>query len=484
MSKRSFYTFLRGIIGVILCGFYISLQATPQKNPNIIIIHIDDLGWADVSCYASQYGEVYIETPNIDNLASSGIRFTNGYANCTVCSPSRVSLLTGRYPTRSGLTNHLLAAGGEKEFYGNAKSEVLCPGHSNNMPLEDVTIAEVLKPLGYKTCHIGKWHVAKSKDCFPPNQGFDVNIAQITGGRPGKGYHAPYEYGNLKSEPGSYLTYQLTEEANKFIEDTHNANEPFFLHFCHYGVHEPLKEQGPDDLKEKYQNKKIPERYSQVKLIIDYAAITEAVDRSVGQVIAKLEELNIRNNTLIIFTSDNGGFMRGTVNWPLRGAKGSPYEGGIREPWIVSWPGVIKAGRTCEVPIMGIDVLPTICDIVGTALPKGREIDGVSIWPVIQRTKELAVRSLFWHYPHYRSSNLPPHSIIRDGDWKLIRYYAGEREYELFNLKDDLSEENNLALEEGGIVLNLDKKLSTWLDETGAKFPVKNPDYNLGTKME
>lgn len=457
------------------------VSAADPAKPNILLFHIDDLGWSDVSCYVAPYGEVYIETPNIDQLAADGIRFTDGYATCCVCSPSRASVMTGKYPQRTGITNHLLASGAG-EGYPSSTKEVLCPGQLQDLAFEEVTVAEILKGQGYKTCHLGKWHLNETASMYPQYHGFDKNVGGISTGRPGSGYHHPYSYGSLVSYEGSYLSYQLAEETIDFIQESYDESKPFFINFCHYAVHEPIIKdgvgQGPADLTAKYEAKSKPSRYSSVSsLVDDYAAMTEAVDIALGQVIAKLEQLNIRNNTLIVFTSDNGGHRAATSNWPLRGSKQDPYEGGVREPWIASWPGVIPAGVVSDEQVTGVDILPTFCDVARASLPAGQAIDGVSLLPVMKGTGELKKRCLYWHYPHYNSYNLPPNSFIRAGDWKLIRWYAGDTKYELFNLKDDLSEKYDLADKMPDKVKELDEKLTRWLRETGARLPIPNPAY-------
>lgn len=478
-NRRSFIkTVSAGTLGSALLYSSASNPAMAQTQPNIILFLIDDLGWIDVGCYGSEY----YQTPNIDRLAAEGMRFTNGYAACAVCSPTRASILTGRYPSRMGITDWIRARfqGGEipedKEnpsgYEGGPGQELLCPRNALWMEHSEITVAELLKEQGYTTCHIGKWHLG-ADDWYPDKQGFDYNIGGCDYGQP-PSYFDPYcnnHQGCIPTlEPrqeGEYLTDREADEAEAFIRK--HKEEPFFLYMANYAVHTPI--QAKQDLIEKYQNRE-PEGGQDNAT---YAAMVESVDDCVGQIMDTLEELDLDDNTLIIFTSDNGGLQGPTDNAPLRSGKGYPYEGGIREPFIVRWPGKIEAGMVNDTPVCSIDCLPTICDAVGIEPPQDRPIDGKSLMPLLTQTGTLNRESLFWHFPHYRHGN-SPYSIIRKGDYKLIKHYVGPR-FELFNLKEDLSEQNNLAESEPDKREELHTDLQTWLTQSNAKLPKKNPNY-------
>ncbi|MDX9754933.1 MAG: sulfatase [bacterium] len=453
-----------------------------EAKPNIVFILVDDLGWMDTGCYGSQY----FETPHIDRLAAQGMRFTDAYAACAVCSPTRASILTGRYPARIGITDWIRAgfqggAGSTAAEYptayvGTPKEAVLCPPNPFWLKHEERTIAELLKEQGYTTCHIGKWHLG-SEQWYPETQGFDYNIGGCDYGQP-PSYFDPYKNNRLANIPtlpprkeGEYLTDRLGDEAVAFI-DAH-ADKPFFLYMANYAVHTPL--QGKPDLVEKYTKKEKTQQSHPI-----YAAMVQSVDECVGKIMRVLEEKGIADNTLILFTGDNGGLSDGnpapTNNQPLREGKGYPYEGGIREPLIVRWPRRIKAGTLCDTPVTSVDFLPTLCEAAGAALPADRAIDGLSLMPLLRKEGEWTREAIFWHFPHYRYCT-DPYSIIRQGQWKLIKRY-GQGTMELYNLKEDLSETTDLATEKPDIVNTLNERLQAWLQETGAKVPIPNPEYD------
>jgi arylsulfatase A len=452
-----------------------------KKKLNFVLIDIDDLGWRDLTCYGSRY----YETPNIDRLAAQGVKFTDAYASCAVCSPTRASIMTGRYPARIGVTDwiHHLNKRGKKAFeegqnptayVGGKKRQLLCPPNPYWMELDEVTIAEVLKSAGYNTCHIGKWHLGY-EPWFPDKQGFDLNIGGGEIGQPPTYFDPYYQNEQRPSIPalsarreGEYLTDRESDETARFLKKY--RNKPFFLHMCHYAVHTPL--QAKEELIAKYECK---ENTNQKNAI--YAAMIESMDEAVGRLMSMLDELGLSERTVIIFTSDNGGLQDyATDNAPLRAGKGYPYEGGIRVPLIIRWPGMVQAGIECDVPVSSIDFFPTICDIVGIDHPPDRVIDGRSLVPLLNKTGSLGREAIFWHFPHYRG-RIVPYSIIRNGDWKLIKRYEG-RPFELFYLKEDLSEEDDLSELITGKVKELDEELTAWLKDTGAKLPRKNPDYD------
>ncbi|MHC4179369.1 MAG: sulfatase [Planctomycetota bacterium] len=461
----------------------------PAKQPiNFVIILVDDLGWMDLTCQGSKY----FETPNVDRLAAQGMRFTNGYAACAVCSPTRAAVQTGRYPARVGVTDWIRARfqGGEipadgknpTEYVGGRNRPLLCPPNPLFMELDELTLAEALKPAGYVSCHIGKWHLGQ-QDQFPEKQGYDENHGGCDLGQP-PNYFDPYgskrkhyEIPNLPPRrKGEYLTDREADEAVAFIRA--NQDRPFFLNMCHYCVHTPL--QAKKDVTAKYEAKPKTNQKNPV-----YAAMVESVDDAAGKIMAALDDLGLADRTVVIFTSDNGGLIGGrmapTDNAPLRSGKGFPYEGGIRVPLVVRWPGVVRAGSTCDVPVTSVDFFPTLLEIAGVPLPEDRAIDGVSLVPVLKQTGVLRRDAIYWHFPHYRGG-LGPYSIIRRGDWKLIRRYESGRR-ELYNLAKDLSETTDLSKEMPEKVRQLDEKLTAWLRSTGAKLPKPNPDHEPKGKV-
>ncbi len=447
---------------------------------NFIIINVDDLGWTDLSCYGSRY----YETPNIDILASQGMKFTNGYAACAVCSPTRASIMTGRYPARTGVTDwihHLdreahTAIGSRKnpeEYVGGRNRRLLCPPNPYWMELDEVTIAEMLKTAGYTTCHIGKWHLGPY-EWFPDKQGFDINIGGCEIGQPPTYFDPYYQHARRSSiatlrprKQSEYLTDREADEAVQFIKQ--NTDKPFFLNMCHYAVHTPF--QGKKSLVAKYDKKTKTNHTNAV-----YAAMIESVDQAVERILKALDESGLNKNTLIIFTSDNGGLKDyATDNKPLRSGKGYPYEGGIRVPLIVRWPGEVKAGSVCHEPVSSIDFFPTICDAASVNLPSDRTIDGENLIPVLRQSGQLKRNAIYWHFPHYRGS-VVPYSIIRKKDWKLIKRYEGKT-FELFNLKEDISEKHDLSDKRPDKVKELNEDLVIWLKKSKAKLPRPNPDY-------
>ncbi|MCH9021932.1 MAG: sulfatase-like hydrolase/transferase, partial [Planctomycetes bacterium] len=347
------------------------------RRPNVVFFLIDDLGWTDAGCYGSRY----FETPHIDQLAKDGMRFTDGYAACAVCSPTRAAVMTGRYPARLGVTDWIRAsfqgsqipADGKNPsgYVGGKNRKVLCPKNALWMELEEITIAEVLKKADYTTCYIGKWHLG-FEDWYPDKQGFDYNIGGCDYGHP-PSYFDPYERKDGLGIPtlsprkeGEYLTDREADEACRFIRE--HSDVPFFLYVAHYAVHTPI--QGKKELIEKYKAKPPTNQKNPT-----YAAMVESVDDSVGKIMKTLDELQLRENTVVIFTSDNGGLMGPTHNAPLRAGKGHPYEGGIREPLIVRWPRMVEAGTTCSEPVTSVDYFPTLCEITGVKQPSDRAID-------------------------------------------------------------------------------------------------------------
>lgn len=453
--------------------------------PNIVLINVDDLGWTDLSVQ----GSTYFETPHIDGLASEGVRFTNAYAAAAICSPSRAAILTGRYPARLGLTDWIRARfqGGEipadghnpTVYVGGPEFPLLTPPNPLWMEHEEVTLAEMLEPVGYTSAHIGKWHLG-AEAWFPETQGFDVNLGGSDYGQP-PSYFDPYvlprqgDLGTLRPRrEGEYLTDREADEAVRFIRE--HRDRPFFLHMAHYAVHTPI--QAKEELTTRYAAKPSTNQDDPA-----YAAMVHSVDEAVGRILETIDELGIAERTLVVFTSDNGGLLGPTDNAPLRSGKGFPYEGGIRVPLIVRWPGMVPGATVSHEPVIGIDLLPTLAEAVGVALPRGREIDGVSLLEHLRSgaRSPLAREALYWHFPHYRSGRqIPPYSVVRKGDWKLLKWLEGPT-YELYNLREDPGEQTNLAEEEPEKVTELNAMLDGWYTIVGARLPRPNPDFQATT---
>jgi arylsulfatase A-like enzyme len=451
----------RAFLGA-LAGGALTLRA--DKQPwNIVLILADDLGWKDLGCYGGRFAA----TPNLDKLASQGARFTNAYAACPVCSPSRAAILTGRHPVRTGVTDWIPGRPSDP------RGPIVTPATAKELKLAETTIPEALKRARYKSASVGKWHLGGA-DFYPTEQGFDLNVGGNHSGSPppnakrGSSYFGPFELPGLSSASESdCLTEMLTDRAAGYIRD--NANSPFFLYLSHYSPHIPLQAR-PEWLA---RHKDASGRYNAT-----YAAMVESVDTSVGGVMRALDDAKIAERTLLLFFSDNGGLrFEGkskdfvTDNSPLRAGKGHLYEGGIREPLIARAPKLARPGAVIDTPVCGIDLMPTACEFAG--VPKPAAIDGVSLLPVL-RGDRLAPRPLYWHYPHYSNQGGEPGSAIRDGDWKLIEFFAdGKRE--LYNLADDPGETKDLSSSRNDIAARLYSKLDAWRKEAGAVIPTKNP---------
>ena len=463
-------------VTLCLCGYLAPLSAAEEKQPNVVLIVIDDLGQRDLGCY----GSTFYKTPNIDKMAKDGLRFTDFYAACPVCSPTRASILTGRYPQRVGITDWIP---GRKDMPDQRLKQ---QPTRTELPLEEMTIAEAIKHRGYVTALMGKWHLG-GKGFEPEKQGFDVNIAGDQTGTP-RSYFAPFENKQGKmpgledAKEGEYLTDRLALEAEKFIEK--NKDKPFFLYLPHYAVHTPLK--APQALVDKY--KVTPTHGKQSNPT--YAAMVESMDAAVGRVLKKLDDLKLSDNTLVIFTSDNGGLatpegmpFASTINAPLREGKGYLYEGGVRVPCIMKWPAVIKAGTTTDELSCSIDFFDTILDATERGAtnqpekPGGKPRDGISRKAIFHGEK-MKDRAIFWHYPHYANQGSRPGGAVRYKEFKYIEYYETGRR-ELYNVKTDISESRNLIGEKGVVAVpdELAKELADWRKEVGAKVPTANPDY-------
>lgn len=463
---------LSALCSLCACG-YLSPALAAEKHSNVVLIVADDFGGRDLGCY----GSTFYRTPNIDRLAKEGLRFTDYYAACPVCSPTRASILTGRYPQRMNVTDWIP---GRKDM---PDQRLKRSAIRNELPLEEVTIAEVLKKRGYATGHIGKWHLG-GKGFLPQDQGFDVNVGGDQTGSP-RSYFAPFanKQGTIpgleKAPEGEYLTDRLAAEAEKFIEA--NKGKPFFLYLPHYAVHTPLR--AKKEVIAKYNV--TPEAGSQSNPV--YAAMVESMDDAVGRVLKKLDELKLSENTLVIFTSDNGGLATteggptgATFNAPLREGKGFLYEGGVRVPLIVKWLGEIRPGTVTDEVACSIDLFDTILEATERGAlnqpdkPAGKR-DGWSLVPVF-RGEKMKDRPIFWHYPHYANQGSRPGGAVRKGDYKLVEFYEDGRR-ELFDVKRDISEGRNLAAEKPEVVRELAAELDAWRKDVGAKMPTPNPDY-------
>lgn len=452
---------------------------TGSRRPNVVLIVADDLGGSDLGCYGSKFHR----TPELDKLAASGVRFTDAYAACPVCSPTRAALMTGKFPARLHLTDWLPGRGDRPD------QMLRRPTIRQELPLEETTLAEALKAAGYATAHIGKWHLG-GEGFGPREQGFDVNIGGDHTGTP-RSYFAPYRGGKqgeaaavmpgLENAPtGEYLTDRLTAEAEKFI-DAHRA-QPFFVYLPHYGVHTPLK--AKEEMIAAYAGWDGVPHGKQENPI--YAAMLESVDASVGRIVSQLEKLGLRENTLIIFTSDNGGLATlegphtpATNNAPLREGKGWLYEGGIRVPLIMSGPGIAKAvdgkpARTDKTPVWSCDILPTVLELAG--LKPTAAVDGASLAGLLQGAAAPQREALYWHYPHYANQGGKPGGAVRAGQWKLIEFYENGRR-ELFDVSGGGGESRNWAAEKPEIVAELAGKLDAWRKSVDAQMPTPNADY-------
>ena len=464
----------------LICGCAQALET----RPNIVFFLADDLGQRDLGCY----GSTFYETPNLDRMAREGAQFTDAYAACPVCSPSRASILTGQWPQRIGITDYIGAPLTPQQWKRN--TQLLPAPYTDRLALNAPTLAKAMKAAGYATFFAGKWHLGP-EGWWPENQGFDINMGGVDRGGPygGNKYFSPYDNPRLPDGPaGEHLPDRLASEAVKFIEA--NQARSFLAYFSFYSVHTPLMAR--EDLRKKYEEKRARlglgakwgrEEPRDVRLVQEhavYAGMVEAMDLAVGKVLAKLDELGLRENTLVIFTSDNGGLSTSegspTSNLPLRGGKGWMYEGGIREPMLVRWPAVVPPGSVVATPVSSPDFFPTLLEAAGAQPQPGQVLDGASLLPVL-KGGTLPERALFWHYPHYGYQGGAPAAAIRRGDWKLIEWQEDGRA-ELFNVAHDLGEQTDLAAKEPQRVTRLRDELHAWQKEVGAKSPIPNLNYD------
>jgi len=469
MKKYSFVFLLSFVL-------YWDTYAQAKEEFNVLLIHVDDLGWADIGVLGSDF----YETPFIDRLAAEGMLFRQSYAAAAICSPSRAALMTGKYPARMGITDWIYArfqgvgtTGLPGEYAENPDQPLRTPKNQGFLPLEELTLAERMKAQGYTTYHVGKWHLGGEEN-YPEKQGFDRNFGGNDLGQP-PSYFDPYEpatptpfYAFDRVTPrdsGEYLTDREGDEIVNFLQ---SQAQKFFIHWAPYAVHTPLM--APQALVDKYKRKASGKQKNPV-----YAAMVENLDQNVGKVLAELDRLKLTEKTLVIFTSDNGGLMGNptnpiTNNEPLRSQKGYPYEGGIRVPTVVKWPGKVAAGKQSDLPIMTLDWAPTILDYLGLNSQE-QGLDGQSLAGVLAGGA-LESRDLFWHFPHYRGADVVPYSIIRSGEYKLIHYFDMQPD-ELFSLAEDPYETTNLAAQFPELASQLKASLKAWWLKTGARMPQK-----------
>lgn len=440
-----------------------------ERPPNIVLLLADDLGWTGLGCFGSDF----YETPRIDALARSGMKFTQAYSACTVCSPTRASIMTGMYPARLHLTDFIPGQ-------DRPDAPVQIPDWTKALLPQYVTIAEVLQSAGYRTGHIGKWHLngrgKLAEGTSPTEQGFDVSMDAPPRT---KGYTLP---GSVVSSSGTrYLTDWLTDQACQFI--TESKDQPFFLYFAYHVPHTPIE--GREDLVDYFQAKVNPNATHRNPT---YAAMVASLDMSVGRVMDELSSAGVRDNTIVIFTSDNGGLTQRhgkhdgfTENLPLRRGKGSAYEGGVRVPTIVNWPGVTPMSSTCDEPVISIDYFPTIVEMAGATDHvdiHSPTIDGVSLVPLLKNPRAKMARNLYWHYPHYHAGGDSPYSAIRSGNYRLIEFHEpiafhDDEPVELYDLAADIGETKNLAKEMPDKANELQQLLHQWYQRVDAQMPIR-----------
>ncbi len=467
-----------------------------MTQPNILLILIDDMGWRDLS----SCGSSFYETPNIDRLAREGMRFTDAYAACPVCSPTRASLMSGKYPATVGITDWIDAAGTTHP----ARGRLIDAPYVKALPTTEHSLARALHDGGYATWHVGKWHLGGGGSS-PQDHGFDVNVGGCEAGSPGRGgYFSPWSIPALQDADvpeGTHLTDYLTDQVVRLITE-HTNDRPFFLNLWFYDVHTPI-EAKPEKIA-KYEAKAAALGLDQLKTFEDgdffpmehkkqfrirrrllqsdpvYAAMIETLDENVGRIWDALAATGQLDNTLIIFTSDNGGLATAegspTCNAPLAEGKGWMYEGGTREPLLVRWPGLVAPGSLCETPITTPDFYPTLLEAAGLPPLPHQHVDGVSLMPLLTGATTLPRAAIFWHYPHYGNQGGTPGASVRLGDYKLIRFFEDDR-CELYNLRADPGETHDLAAAQPEMTRRLAAVLAAWQQSIEAKFPQPNPAW-------
>ncbi len=493
MNKRKLFELVLALCLAVtfLAGCKGKEFSVKSKKPNVVFILADDLGLHDLGCTGSQY----YETPNIDRIAKEGTVFTQGYAASRVCSPSRASILLGQFTARHGITDWIGAASGTEWRKQHRNDKLLPAAYNHQLPKKDTTLAEAMKTNGYHTFFAGKWHLGE-KGSWPEDHGFEANKGGWEVGSPKGGYFSPWENPNLENKKkGENLSMRLAKETSDFIEK--NKDSTFFAYLSFYAVHGPI--QTTEDKWNKYRDKAEKmgiedhgyemERVLPIRIVQDnpvYAGLIEQMDDAVGLVLDKLKELGLENNTIIVFTSDNGGVASGdafsTTNLPLRGGKGYQWEGGIREPYFIKVPG-LKNGASVDYPVTGADFYPTILDLADIPLKPEQHVDGVSLKPLLEG-QTMDGRPLFWHYPHYGNQGGEPASMVREGKWKLIHYYEDDWE-ELYDLEADPGEQTDVLSQNGDVAERLGDLLQSFLEKTNANMPSRDTtfDANLAKKL-
>lgn len=501
MDRRDFIKTLGAAAGLFLLGSNQASSASESvgKKPNFLFILVDDLGWKDLGCYGSDF----YETPNIDRLAAEGMKFTDAYTACPVSSPTRFSIMTGKYPWRHDATDYfggpqpkvLLDASKTPNWLRHMRFKKLLPAPFNEyMPLEEISLGSAFKESGYSTFYAGKWHLGEDEKYWPENHGFDINKGGWSRGGPygGNQYFSPYGNPRLDDGPdGEYLPLRLADETSKFIEA--KKNEPFFAYLSFYKVHTPLMT--TSKLEGKYKNKRenmgLQAEWGQegdrrVRLVQEhavYAGMVEAMDMAVGKVLDTIDQLGLEKDTIVIFMSDNGGLSTSeghpTSNLPLRAGKGWLYEGGIRVPMIVRWSDQVQPGSVCHEPVTSTDFYPTMLEMANLSPKPQQHLDGESLVPLL-KGRSMNRPTIFWHYPHYGNQGGSPGSAIRDGQWKLIEFFEN-RKVELYNLTDDIGEQHDLAQTYPDKARQLHAKLVEHRRETDAKLPSVNPNFRLSS---
>ena len=482
---------MRLIITLLFPLLFAGCKPEADKKPNILFILVDDLGYKDLSITGSEF----YETPNIDRIAKEGVAFTQGYAASRVCSPSRASILSGRFTARHGITDWIGAKQGEDWRTHNRHDKLLPANYVHYLPHEYVTFPEALRDNGYKTFFAGKWHLG-TKGSYPEDHGFDTNVGGWDKGSPTGGFFSPYENPKISDGPaGENLTLRLAQETAQFIETNRDSTFIAFLSF--YAVHAPIQTTSEKWAKYRAKAEKMGvaesgfemENVLPIRTVQDnpvYAGLVETTDDAVGIVLDKLQALGLDKNTIVVFTSDNGGVSSGdnfsTSNLPFRGGKGYQWEGGVRVPFFINVPWLKNEGKKINVPVIHTDFYPTLLELASIPLKPNEHVDGVSLVPLLQGGS-IPERSLYWHYPHYGNQGGEPSSVIRKGDWKLIHYWEDGR-YELYNLGADVRERNNLAEQNPELAIRLRTELLSWLEEVNAKIPVADPKYDPNKALE
>ena len=461
-------------------------EVTKYSKPNILFILVDDLGYQDLGIT----GSTFYETPNIDQLANNSMIFTNGYAASRVCSPSRASIMTGKFVARHGITDWIGAKTAEEWRSRNRYDKLLPANYVHALPNEDITIAEALKQGCYKTFFAGKWHLG-GEGSYSEDHGFDINIGGLEAGSPRGGFFSPWNNPKLQNkEKGENLTLRLAKETANFISQ--NKDSTFFAFLSFYAVHAPI--QTTEENWKKYRNKAdsigiaekgyAMERVLPIRQVQDnpiYAGMVETMDNAVGLVLKTLETNGVAENTIVVFTSDNGGVASGdhyaTSNLPLRGGKGYQWEGGIKEPFFIKVPWLNSGGVKTDYPVIATDFYPTLLDLVGLQLNEEQHMDGISLKPLLSGKNLNIKRPLYWHYPHYGNQGGEPSSVIQQEGWKLIHYWEDGRQ-ELYKLPSTEHDSLNVISRHPEMALDLSHNLMSWLKEVNAKFPTEDPEFN------